>query len=161
MANTHVIMVRLRCKVKTCRRIFEIPDTVWADTGTEEEFKAATRCPECQSEHVGETDVQPCPRMWWSDTYGLVTEISRDGDRRLMWTEPGIGKRQAKVLPPDAVELRQVPKPLERYDVERLALDEYSMLWEKSKGTMGDHMAAMKHVVGVLLYGDAAAPEEG
>lgn len=159
--DNHVIMIRLRCQVKTCRRIFEIPDTVWADTGTVEEFAAATNCPECKSGHVSETDVQPCPRMWYSDTYGLITEISRYGDRRLMWTEPGIGQRQAKVLPPDAVALRRVPKPLDRYDAEQLALDEYSMLWEKSRGTVGDHMKAMKHVVGVLLYGDDRAPMEG
>lgn len=155
--NTYVLMIRLRCKVKTCRRVFEISDTVFGD----DDFAEKVRCPGCGGGHVSETDIQPCPRMWWSDTFGLITEVSRHGERRLMWNEAGIGPRQTKMLPPDAIELRRVPKPLDRYDAERLALDEYSMLWEKSRGTRGEHMAAMKHTVGVLLYGDDRAPEKG
>jgi hypothetical protein len=51
-----------------------------------------------------------------------------------------------------------VPQP-PRWKSEKLALDEYSMLWEHGKNRKGDHMDALKHVVGVLLYGDPIAPD--
>lgn len=157
------MMVRLRCRIKECDQLFEIDDAVFATTLTQEEYADAVRCPHCKGTLVTKATTQPCPRTWWSETRGVVTEVPRDGtdtERRVKWHE-GSHHRVARQLPPDAVELRPAPKPLERYDAERLALDEYSMLWEKSRGTKGDHMKAMAHVVGVLLYGDDRAPMEG
>lgn len=48
---------------------------------------------------------------------------------------------------------------VDRHAAEKLARDEYSMLWAPSRKRQGDHERALRHVVGVLLFGDDRAPE--
>ena len=148
--SEHVVMVRLECRRRICRHVFEVPDTDYPEG-----------CPKCGERHITYSDRQPRPRMWWSDTYGLLTEVPRkpenDG-RHIKWHEPGIGHRLMKQLPPDAVTLIVQPP---RWQAEQTARDEYSMIWTKGRGRVGDHEKALKHALGVVLYGDRPAPESG
>jgi len=46
-----------------------------------------------------------------------------------------------------------------RHEVERFARDEYSMVFEPSRKTAGDHDRSLRHVVGVPLYGETEIAE--
>lgn len=151
----HEVKVRLHCRVRLCGTFFEVLDNVFDF----DDWKKRLRCPACDSDSTALADVQPRPRMWWSEKYGLLTEHARHSGaehRRITWNEFGLGPRSMPQLPLDAVPL--IPQPLARDQAERRALDEFSMIWENSRMTKGVLAKALNHVVGVLLFSDPEAP---
>lgn len=125
------------------------------------------------------------PPLWWSPTHGLITRDTPEYENAPVYWRIENGRMSLRhegfpnELPADAVALtpEATPKPalgqvepvaheqfkrFARDQFERLALDEYSMVWERARHkNTGDHLKAMKHVVGVLIFGDATIPEEG
>lgn len=108
------------------------------------------------------------PPLWWSPTHGLITvTVPEYEDAPVYWhiVNNRVSLRHqgsANELPADAVELvPAAPKFDARFKAEEKARNEFSMIWENSPKRQSDHDRALKHVVGVLLFGDADVPEPG
>jgi hypothetical protein len=151
-----VVMIRLSCQFRPCRHTFDLPDDVFDAP----DFAERSCCPQCGGNRVTLADIQPRPALWWSETYGLITQQARRhglDSRHLTWHEAGIGVRILAQLPTDAIALAPIPA---RHDAERIVRDEYSMVFENSHRTRGDHDRAIRHAVSVL-YGAAPPLEHG